>query len=67
VWVQVVADGEAARHELELVLEELAAGLGRGLEKDEPFARRRVLEDVAGARHVASLRLSELNVRWRGA
>jgi hypothetical protein len=37
--VEVIADGEAARHELELVLEHFAARFRRGTEKDEPVAR----------------------------
>ena len=57
--VQVVAHGEAARHELELVLEHLASGLCRGTEKDEPVARCRILEHVPSTRHGASLPLGE--------
>ena len=49
--VQVVAHREPARHELELVLEHVAAGLGGRAEEDEPLARRRVLEHVACTRH----------------
>src|SRR5581483_12245960 len=36
--VEMVAGAEAARHERQLVLEQLAAGLGRGAQEDEPAA-----------------------------
>ena len=49
--VQVIANGEAARHELELVFEHFATGVAGGAKKDEPVAGGRVFEHVAWSRH----------------
>jgi cytochrome c5 len=53
--VQVAARGEAARGERQLVLEQVAAGVGERAQEDEPVAGLRVLEHVTRACHEASL------------
>src|SRR5438309_8616575 len=59
--VQVIARREPARDELELVLEQLAAGLRTRPQEREPVAARGVLEHLACAGHAATLRRPESN------
>src|SRR5207237_2340943 len=49
--MQMVARREPARHELELVLQHLAAGLRAGAQKGQPLAGGGILEHVTSTRH----------------